>query len=72
MKKICLPLWLILSWRRQTKSPMIKVLTEKNKCLSLTKKKKRLSQKLVALKKINHPLLPLKIRVTKSTHILLP
>ena len=51
-------------WRIQIKSPGIKVLTKKKKRLSLMKKDKRMSQKLVMLKKINHPLPPSKRKVT--------
>ena len=66
VKRFCL----FLSWIRQANSPRTEVSTNKNKRLSLMKKYKRLSQKLIILKKINPPLPPSKRWVTHSTQIL--
>ena len=59
VKKKRFPLSLVLTWRKQTNSPRIKMLTKKNKRLSLMEKNKRLSQKLIMLNNIEHTLPPL-------------
>ena len=51
-------------WEKINKITKDKVLTKKNKRLSLMNKNKRLSQKLIILKNIKHPFPTSKIRVT--------